>query len=56
MMSAPTSFVAARSNEFGYANYELIPTPVFLGTEVTDATVPTEPPAQQPQQQEEPSQ
>jgi hypothetical protein len=26
--------LAARSNEFGYANYEIIPTPVFLGTEV----------------------
>ena len=42
------SYVAARSNEFGFANYEVIPTPVFLGTEVTDAVVPTgDAPAQQ---------
>ncbi len=27
-------YLAARSNEFGYANYEIVPTPVFLGTEV----------------------
>lgn len=36
-------YVAARSNEFGFANYELIPEPVFLGTEVKDAVVPTGP-------------
>lgn len=36
-------YVAARSNEFGFANYELIPAPVFLGTEVKDASVPTGP-------------
>ena len=35
------SYIAARGNEFGYANYEVIPTPVFLGTEVADPTVPT---------------
>lgn len=34
------TYIAARSNEFGYANYEVIPTPVFLGTEVTGAEVP----------------
>jgi hypothetical protein len=27
-------YLAARSNEFGYANYEIIPTPAFMGTEV----------------------
>jgi hypothetical protein len=27
-------YLAARSNEFGYANYEVIPEPLFLGTEV----------------------
>jgi hypothetical protein len=32
-------YFAARSNEFGYANYEIVPPPVFLGTEVK-ATVP----------------
>lgn len=32
--------LAARSNEFGYANYEIVSTPVFLGTEVEDPTVP----------------
>ncbi|MBP7003558.1 DUF3604 domain-containing protein [Amaricoccus sp.] len=36
-------YVAARSNEFGFANYELIPEPVFLGVEVKDAVVPTGP-------------
>lgn len=36
-------YVAARSNEFGFANYELIPEPVFLATEVKDAVVPTGP-------------
>jgi hypothetical protein len=42
------AYIAARSNEFGYANYEVIPTPVFLGTEVADPTVPTgNAPAQQ---------
>ncbi|MFG1466264.1 DUF3604 domain-containing protein [Xanthobacter sp. DSM 24535] len=35
------TFVAARSNEFGYANYEMISTPVFLGTQVKDPVVPT---------------
>jgi hypothetical protein len=34
------TYIAARSNEFGYANYEVIPTPVFLGVEVTGAEVP----------------
>ncbi|MBB3933730.1 hypothetical protein GGR25_004808 [Kaistia hirudinis] len=34
------TYLAARSNEFGYANYEIVPTPVFLGTEVKDPTVP----------------
>jgi len=34
------TYLAARSNEFGYANYEIVSTPVFLGTEVKDATVP----------------
>jgi hypothetical protein len=33
-------YFLARSNEFGYANYELIETPIFLGTEVTGAVVP----------------
>jgi hypothetical protein len=33
-------YFAARSNEFGYANYEIIEPPVFLGTEVTGAVVP----------------
>ncbi|MEJ8574266.1 DUF3604 domain-containing protein [Microbaculum marinum] len=32
--------IFARSNEFGYANYEVVEPPVFLGTEVTGATVP----------------
>ncbi|HML93038.1 DUF3604 domain-containing protein [Methyloceanibacter sp.] len=41
---AKPHYVFARSNEFGYANYEVIDPPVFLGTEVTGATVPTEPP------------
>ena len=42
------TYVAARSNEFGYANYEVIPTPIFLGVEVTGAEVPTgNAPAQQ---------
>jgi hypothetical protein len=27
-------YLAARSNEFGYANYQIIPTPAFLGTEI----------------------
>jgi hypothetical protein len=35
-------YFLARSNEFGFANYQIIDTPVFLGTEVTDATVPAE--------------
>lgn len=34
------TYFAARSNEFGYANYEIVPTPVFLGTDVKDPTVP----------------
>lgn len=42
LLSKDDTYVAARSNEFGYANYEFIPTPVFLGMEVTGATVPTE--------------
>ena len=41
MAATGDTYVAARSNEFGYANYEVIPTPVFLGTEVTGADVPT---------------
>lgn len=35
-----TTYIAARSNEFGFANYEIIATPIFLGLEVTDAEVP----------------
>ena len=27
-------YFGARSNEFGYANYEIIPTPEQMGTEV----------------------
>ena len=38
------TYLFARSNEFGYANYEVIDTPVFLGTEVKGATVPAVPP------------
>jgi hypothetical protein len=34
LLKADEKYIAARSNEFGYANYEIIPTPVFLGTEV----------------------
>lgn len=34
------AYLAARSNEFGYANYEIVPAPLFLGTEVKDPTVP----------------
>lgn len=41
--SKQAGYVAARSNEFGFANYELIREPVFLGTEVKDAVVPTGP-------------
>ena len=37
MTAKEETYVAARSNEFGYANYELTPAPVFLGTEVKDA-------------------
>jgi len=33
-------YLAARSNEFGYANYEVVPAPQFLGLEVKGATVP----------------
>jgi hypothetical protein len=55
MAAAGDTYVAARSNEFGYANYEVIPTPTFVGTEVTGAVVPTGDAAQgqsqQPQQQ-----
>lgn len=39
---AKPTYVFARSNEFGYANYEVIDAPVFLGTEVKGAKVPTE--------------
>jgi hypothetical protein len=39
--SEPTYYFA-RSNEFGYANYEVVAAPTFLGTEITDAVVPTE--------------
>ena len=42
MAAKPEGYVAARSNEFGFANYELIPAPVFLGTEVKDPTIPTD--------------
>lgn len=41
---AKLNYVFARSNEFGYANYEVIDAPVFLGTEVKGATVPAEEP------------
>jgi uncharacterized protein DUF3604 len=34
LLAKGDTYVAARSNEFGYANYEIIPTPVFLGLEV----------------------
>jgi hypothetical protein len=34
LLKTGDTYIAARSNEFGYANYEVIPTPVFLGTEV----------------------
>lgn len=37
---SPVGHIFARSNEFGYANYEVVEPPVFLGTEVTGATVP----------------
>jgi len=40
MVTKGDTYLAARSNEFGYANYEIVPTPEFLGTEVKDATVP----------------
>ncbi|MBY8975978.1 DUF3604 domain-containing protein [Rhodobacteraceae bacterium NNCM2] len=40
--SAKPTHYFARSNEFGYANYEVIEPPTFLGTEVTGATVPPE--------------
>ena len=41
---AMPTYYFARSNEFGYVNYEVIEPPVFLGTEVKDAKVPAEPP------------
>jgi hypothetical protein len=34
LLTKGDTHIAARSNEFGYANYEIIPTPVFLGLEV----------------------
>jgi hypothetical protein len=34
LLAKDDTYVAARSNEFGYANYEIIPTPLFLGLEV----------------------
>lgn len=40
LLTKGDAYLAARSNEFGYANYEVVPTPLFLGTEVKDATVP----------------
>ncbi|CAH1661029.1 DUF3604 domain-containing protein [Chelatococcus asaccharovorans] len=40
LMTKGDTYLAARSNEFGYANYEIVPTPLFLGTEVKDPTVP----------------
>jgi hypothetical protein len=43
---ATDTYVAARSNEFGYANYEVIATPDFVGTELTGVTVPTGDPTQ----------
>ncbi|MGJ7508657.1 DUF3604 domain-containing protein [Variovorax sp. GT1P44] len=33
-------YLAARSNEFGYANYEIVPTPDNLGTDVKSAAAP----------------
>lgn len=39
LMSKGDTYVAARSNEFGYANYEVVSTPLFLGTEIK-GTVP----------------
>lgn len=47
LLAKGDTFLAARSNEFGYANYEIVPAPEFLGLEVTGAKVPTSPPAQQ---------
>ena len=38
--AAKPTYVLARSNEFGYANYEVVEAPIFLGTEITDAVVP----------------
>ena len=40
LLTRGDTYLAARSNEFGYANYEIVPTPVFLGTDVKDPTVP----------------
>lgn len=40
--AAKPTFTFARSNEFGFANYEVVDTPLFLGTEITDAVVPSE--------------
>ena len=56
LMKTDDTYMAARSNEFGYVNYEVIPAPVFLGTEVTGATVPSEEPATQTGTQPAPSQ
>jgi hypothetical protein len=48
MAATGDTYIAARSNEFGFANYEVIPTPVFLNTAIPDAVVPTgNAPAQQ---------
>ena len=38
LLAKGDTYVAARSNEFGYANYEIIPTPLFLGLEVKGET------------------
>jgi hypothetical protein len=40
LLTRGDTYLAARSNEFGYANYEIVPTPLFLGTDVKDPTVP----------------
>ncbi|TPE49767.1 DUF3604 domain-containing protein [Amaricoccus solimangrovi] len=45
---AKPTYYFARSNEFGYVNYKVIDPPVFLGTEITDAQVPAEPPTTSP--------
>lgn len=44
--SKDPSYVAARSNEFGFANYEIIEAPLFFGLEVKDPQVPASPSTQ----------